>query len=234
MLAGLAVLAALMAPFAFGGSGARVLEPYTRAVGHFTLVALNAFNGWWLVYGEDAGGVEDSTILLAGLTARQVGLGLLAGALLGVVVLLGRALWRAGPGAAGGALWARRRAYAAALAWAAAALAFFYLPTQVHERYALYALPPLLLAALWRPGPARAALAGVWAVSGLVFLNLYYIAPLLPQRRLQQLFIGEILGRGVAVVLLVVGLGCAWALWRAGRPWRTGAEMQGGTIDDGR
>jgi hypothetical protein len=215
-LAGAAVIVALMAPFWFGGSGARVLEPYTRAVGHFTLVALNAFNGWWLLYGEQAGGVEDRTVLLAGWTARQLGLALLAGALLGIGGLLARALWRARLETEG----AQWRGYAAALAWAAAALAFFYLPTQVHERYALYALPPLVLAALWRPGPYRAALAGAWVVSGLVLLNLYYITPLLPQPRPQQQFIGEILGRGVAVALLAVGLGCAWALWRAGRSHR--------------
>jgi Gpi18-like mannosyltransferase len=205
--AGAAVLAVLFAPFWFGGSGARVLEPYTRAVGHFTLVALNAFNGWWMVYGEAAGGVEDSVALVGGWTARQIGLGLLFAALLCILALYGRALRRLR--AAGGA---NRQTYATALALAAVALAFFLLPTQVHERYALYLLPFLLLAALWRPPAARWGLGLVWVVSALVWLNLYYIVPLVPWERPVQQFVGDVLGRGVALALFGVGAACLWAL----------------------
>jgi hypothetical protein len=205
--AGVAVLALLVAPFWFGGSGARVLEPYTRAVGHFTLVALNAFNGWWLIYGEAAGGVEDSVVVLGGWTARAVGLGLLSGALLGIAALYGRALWRLRRVADDGG-----RAYATALALAATALAFFLLPTQVHERYALYLLPFLLLTALWRPARGGVPLSVVWMVSALVLLNLIYIVPLVPWDRPVQQVVGEVLGRGVALVLGGVGLGCAAAL----------------------
>jgi hypothetical protein len=207
LIAGAGVLALLFAPFWFGGSGARVLEPYTRAVGHFTLVALNAFNGWWLLYGEGAGGVEDSVMGLGRLTARQVGLGLLVLAVLGIGALYGRALWhlRASVSPAG-------HAYVTALALAATALAFFLLPTQVHERYALYLLPFLLLAALWRPAGAGPGLEVVWVVSGLVWLNLIYIVPLVPWDRPVQQFVGDVLGRGVALVLFAAGLGCVWSL----------------------
>jgi hypothetical protein len=213
------VLVLLFAPFWFGGSGARVLEPYTRAVGHFTLVALNAFNGWWLIYGEAAGGVEDQVVVLGGLTARQIGLGLLLGALLGIAALYGRALWRLrGAGADD------RRAEATALALAATALAFFLLPTQVHERYALYLLPFLLLAALWRPGAGGLPLGVVWVVSALVLLNLVYIVPPVPWDRPAQQVVGEVLGRGVALVLFGVGLGCLWSLATVAR--ETGGVMR--------
>jgi hypothetical protein len=209
-LAAAVVGAGLIAPFWLGASGARVFEPYTRAVGHFTLVALNAFNGWWLLYGEAAGGVEDSTVLLAGLTARQVGLGLLASALALLVAFYGRALWRRRQDAPS------TLPYIAALAWAAAALAFFWLPTQVHERYALYALPPLLLVALWQPGRAHRALALVAGVSVLMWLNLSYITPLVPLARPIQQFMGDVLGRGVALLFLAALLACGWGLLRAG------------------
>jgi peptidoglycan/LPS O-acetylase OafA/YrhL len=104
------------------------------------------------------------------------------------------------------------RAEATALALAAVALAFFLLPTQVHERYALYLLPFLLLAALWRPAGSGVPLSVVWVVSTLVLLNLIYIVPLVPWDRPVQQVVGEVLGRGVALVLGGVGLGCAAAL----------------------
>jgi hypothetical protein len=212
LAAGAVVMTLLFAPFWFGGAGARVLEPYTRAVGHFTLVALNAFNGWWLISGEGAGGVEDSVAVFGGLTARQVGLGLLLVALGGIAGLYARALWRLRGRAADA-----RRAYATALALAATALAFFLLPTQVHERYALYVLPFLLLAALWRPAGEGPGLGVVWVVSALILLNLVYIVPLVPWDRPVQQVVGDVLGRGVALVLFGAGLGCAWSLARVTR-----------------
>jgi hypothetical protein len=133
--------------------------------------------------------------------------------LLLILVLYARVL-RASLRAADGA---RLRAAGTALAWAGAALAFFLLPTQVHERYALYLLPPLLLAALWRPAGRGARLGLVWGVSGLVLLNLYYITPLLPWDRATQQFVGDVLGRGAAVIFLATGLGCGWWLARSGR-----------------
>ena len=205
---------ALAAPFWLGGAGAGVLAAYTQALGHFTLVALNAFNGWWLVYGEGAGGMDDGTVVLAGLTAREVGLALLALGLLGLAGLYLRALRRL---PADGAMADLPETEAGALAWGLAALLFFLLPTQVHERYALYVLPALVLAALFRVGGAAGAWRLAWLAAGLIWLNLFYIVPLLPLPRPVGQVLGEVGGRAIALAWIALAIYLAARLSRLGR-----------------
>jgi Gpi18-like mannosyltransferase len=209
--AGVVTLLVLLLPFLLGGSGLNVLNPYTHAVGYVPFVDQQAFNIWWLVYGPESSWMLDTTPVLLILTARQVGLLLLLATMVSVVLLYRRAL-RPTLGTGGGTA----RSYATALALLATALAFFLLPTQMHERYVLYSLPPLLLAILWAPRRARWWW-GVYAgLSGLVLLNLYFAAALIPLDPAVLPLFADI-GRGVAVALLAIGGWCGWLLFQAGR-----------------
>ena len=126
--AGAAVFVLLALPFWFGGSGQRVLDPYLHAVGQFPLLAVRAFNGWWIFFGEESGGIVDTDLRLAEITARNVGLVLFGGALILIVLLYWIGLRGTFRSAAAGA----QRPYLTALAFAAMAWAFFYLPTEAH------------------------------------------------------------------------------------------------------
>jgi len=97
-------------------------------VGRFPQVTNRAYNLWWLVVGDRA--VSDLNTW-GGLSYRSLGFLLVGCAAL--LVLLAVLRDPSGP---------NRAAAAAALS-----LAFFALPTQIHERYAFFALPFLLLAA---------------------------------------------------------------------------------------
>lgn len=128
--AGLAagLIVAACAPFALIGQGPGLYQAAAGSVGRFPQVTNRAYNLWWLVAGDAA--VSDLTSL-GSLSYRSLGL-LLVGvaALLVMLAVLRRP---DGPARAAGA--------------AALALAFFALPTQIHERYAFFALPFLLLLA---------------------------------------------------------------------------------------
>ena len=127
-LAALALIAAAVAPFALLGEGPGLYQAAVGSVGRFPQVTNRAFNLWWLVVGDRA--VSDLTVW-AGLSYRSLGFLLIgAAALVATLAVLRRP---DGP--------------TRALAAAALALAFFALPTQIHERYAFFALPFLLLAA---------------------------------------------------------------------------------------
>lgn len=118
--AGATVLVALI-PLGLAGQLGGMLSAYTTAVGRFPRATSGAYNLWYLWLGP---GPHDSVAVLGGLSARLVGLGLLAGA----VLLIGWALvLRPDP---------PTRLRAAALI----GLAFFCLPTQIHERYLFLAL----------------------------------------------------------------------------------------------
>ncbi len=116
-------------PLALLGQGPGMLQAYTGSVGRFPSLTSNAYNLWYLVTGGASG--PDTDLLFGVVSLRLVGLALVGSAALTVVALL---LRRAGPQqrAAGGAV---------------LALAFFVLPTQIHERYLFLALAPLVLAA---------------------------------------------------------------------------------------
>lgn len=123
-----ALIALASAPFALIGQGPGLYQAAVGSVGRFPQVTNRAYNLWWLVVDDDI--VSDLTEL-GGLSYRSIGMLLIGlAALLAMLAVLRRP---DGP---------TRAAAAAALA-----LAFFALPTQIHERYAFFALPFLLLAA---------------------------------------------------------------------------------------
>ena len=123
---GLIVLAC--APFVLIGQGPGLYQAAAGAVGRFPQVTNRAYNLWWLV-AEDWS-ISD-LVQVAGLTYRSIGF-----ALLGLTAFL-----------AGLACLRRPDGPSRAAAASALAMAFFALPTQIHERYAFFALPFLLLSA---------------------------------------------------------------------------------------
>jgi hypothetical protein len=122
------VLALACAPFALAGEGPGLYQAAVGSVGRFPQVTNRAYNLWWLVAGDRA--VSDLTEWL-GVSYRSLGFGLVGGAAL--LAMLAVLRDPSGP--------------SRAVAASALALAFFALPTQIHERYAFFALPFLLLAA---------------------------------------------------------------------------------------
>lgn len=118
---------AAAAPLVLAGRGQGLLESYLGSVGRFPRITNRAYNLWFLVVG---GRSESDTLPLLGpLSYRQAGL-LLVGA---ATLLVCLALLRRNDGPA--------RAGAAAVL----ALAFFALPTQIHERYLFLTLAFLAL-----------------------------------------------------------------------------------------
>ena len=124
----LACLVAACAPFVLLGQGPGLYQAAAGAVGRFPHVTNRAYNLWWLVVG--ARPVSDLTEW-AGRSYRSLGFLLVGAAALGVLLAFLR----------------RPNPLTLTVGAAALALAFFTLPTQIHERYAFFALPFLLLAA---------------------------------------------------------------------------------------
>lgn len=124
-----ALLAAGGAPMALAGQGPGMAQAYIGAVGRFPQVTNRAYNLWYLA--TLGAGRSDLDPALGPLSYRLVGMLLLGGAAL----LACAALWRRNDGPA--------RAEAAAVM----ALAFFMLPTQIHERYLFFSLAFLALRA---------------------------------------------------------------------------------------
>lgn len=128
-LAALAVLVGTCTPLVLLGQGPGLYQATVGSVGRFPQVTNRAYNLWWLVVG--ARPVSDLTEW-AGMSYRTLGF-----LLLGVVVLLTLL-----------AVLRRPDGPTRAVAAATLALAFFTLPTQIHERYIFFALPMLLLGAM--------------------------------------------------------------------------------------
>lgn len=124
----LALIVVASAPFVLIGQGPGLYQAAVGSVGRFPQATNRAYNFWWLVVGDQL--ISDQTTW-AGLSYRALGF-LLVG-LVALLVMLAVLRNPAGPLRALGA--------------AVLALAFFALPTQIHERYAFFALPFLLLAA---------------------------------------------------------------------------------------
>jgi Gpi18-like mannosyltransferase len=121
------LLVAAITPIALAGQGPGLYQAAAGSVGRFPDATARAYNLWWIITGGER--TSDLTEGLFGLSYRSWGLLLLGG----VALLVSLALWRRSDGPA--------------RAWAAAtlALAFFVLPTQIHERYAFFALAFLAL-----------------------------------------------------------------------------------------
>jgi hypothetical protein len=125
-----AALAALgCAPLLVAGQGPGLLQAYAGSVGRFPQLTNRAYNLWYLA--TLGGGGSDVGQRLGPLSFRLIGM-LLMGAAALLVCL---------------ALIHRSDRPARALGAAALALAFFTLPTQIHERYLFLALALLVMSA---------------------------------------------------------------------------------------
>jgi Gpi18-like mannosyltransferase len=120
------LIALASAPFVLAGEGPGLFQAAAGSVGRFPQVTNRAYNLWWLVVGDRA--VSDLTTF-GPFTYRTIGFALVG--LVALAVMLAVLRRPDGPTIALGA--------------ATLALAFFALPTQIHERYAFFALPFLLL-----------------------------------------------------------------------------------------
>lgn len=127
LLAGLVVLA----PYYAAGTTESLITTLLTVTDRYPFVSMNAHNVWWLVFGPSSLATSDLTSVGQGLlTYRAVGL-------IGFGMATGMILWR---------LWHRLsqdrsdRLVALAEACALQFLAFYLLPTQMHERYVLPAL----------------------------------------------------------------------------------------------
>jgi Gpi18-like mannosyltransferase len=133
LLAGGGLAAALAglgcAPLLLAGQGPGLLQAYAGSVGRFPQLTNRAYNLWYLVM-LGAGGA-DTGQGLGSLSFRLIGVLLMGGATLLVCV----------------ALLQRSDGRARSLAAAVLALAFFTLPTQIHERYLFLALALLMMSA---------------------------------------------------------------------------------------
>jgi len=150
-----ALLLAGAAPLIAANQGFGMAEAYLGAVGRFPRTTYGAYNLWHLALGGSS--VNDFEAALGPLSYRQIGLALLAGAVLLICV----------------GLWRRPTTRAAVAAGAAIALAFFVLPTQMHARYLFLPLASLALAACGdrRLIPLFALLAASATINVLGILN---------------------------------------------------------------
>ncbi|MFC5652018.1 hypothetical protein ACFPYJ_23455 [Paenibacillus solisilvae] len=118
-------MAALSYFGAAGSLGIMISQAYTDAVGFYISVTMNAMNIWFYIIGI-APGTNDTEILAAGVTMRNFGFGLLFISVIGICLYVYRS---------------REESTAVLLkASAALCLAFFMLPTEIHERYSIPAL----------------------------------------------------------------------------------------------
>jgi Gpi18-like mannosyltransferase len=194
--------AMVLAPFAAAG---RLSAPFRGAVSgldFYPAVSLNAANLWYLLVGDPYN--TSDAIRFLGISCKLWGLGLLALAL-GAVVL---PWWRV--------IAARRRAGAPGLpaaetllALALVGIAFFWFPTQMHERY-LH--PGVLLLG------AYAVASGRWAAYAV--LSSAYLLNLERVQRFRgftkygvQIFDPQL----IALAVLAVFAHGLWRLWRAAR-----------------
>jgi len=128
----LSLIVVLSAPLVLLGEGPGLYQTVVGSVGRFPQVTNRAYNLWWLVVGDQR--VSDLTEW-AGMSYRALGF-LLVGAAALLVML---------------AVLRHPHPHTCLVGAAALGLAFFTLPTQIHERYAFFALPFLLLASAADP-----------------------------------------------------------------------------------
>ncbi len=127
-LGGAAGVILVIAPMLLAGAFPSMMATFGRWVGDYPQLSVNGHNLWWLIKVGNVS-AEDTLPAVGGLSYRTVSLLLFA---LAYGLVLAGTLRRPG-----------RNLWAAA---AYVALAFFFLPTEVHENYGFAALPLLAVA----------------------------------------------------------------------------------------
>jgi Gpi18-like mannosyltransferase len=164
-VASIVTVLAVFAPFIIAGKMGNIIREYSQAPGSYQLLSVDAFNFWHLLFGEAASATSNLDTF-AGLTFRTWGTAAYLLALAMILVVGSRAVRNA--------LDDRQRVEAALASAAMTSLAFFWFPTEIHERYLF---PFLALAALWGTSGRREMV--IYLVLSLaVGLNIAYSLPI--------------------------------------------------------
>ncbi len=147
---------AVVFPFFIDGKAHIVVDKLFGAVGAYPYLSLNAYNIWWLLSGGTARDVLDSGYFLGLLSYKSLGLVLLGFFFTLLITYLNNRPLN------------KSRIF---LCCALAFFAFFMLPTQMHERYILPALPFLLIAA----SGSRSLKLVYCTLSASIFFNLLFV-----------------------------------------------------------
>lgn len=219
-----AACAIAILPFVLAGNRIYLWKVLAGSVDSQPRLALGANNFWWLLFGSEAKQIWDGYRWSDALSYKESGLLALAGFAFAALLA---AWWNARPASSDSPAKAGAgREGESALYWLAFFLgfAFYMAPTQMHERYLLYAFPALLLAATRGDGPGRrAALVSYVALSVLSFVTISAnLAAVYPQNMpwpalhaLGGLETRWSAGLHVAAFLLLL----AWAALRLTRGW---------------
>lgn len=205
LLVGLAVFHLLALPFGLDIPG--YLELMTRTAGGYSYLSVNAYNPWALVGSGDtpplaaSGYWSDDTLPLVGP---------LPGVVIGALALLAGFLWTIARAAV------RDDRWTLLVAATLLCMAFFVLPTRVHERYIFPAFAILPLLAVMDRRWLAATL--ILAVATLINLHGVLTNPLYGSADVETLPFGELARSGPLVVLsaLLSSGVTAWAAWRLG------------------
>ena len=120
-------------PFWYGGYLQDVWNVYSSSVGFYNIVSSSAYNFWWAMYGDAAGEIQDTTILLGSLPFRTIGVMLFGASLLYPIIILWSKL-KPSP---------QTGETLCAIFFAASfsVYSFFLWNTQMHERYSFPFIP---------------------------------------------------------------------------------------------
>jgi hypothetical protein len=201
-IAGLIVLA----PFIAAGTVGQMIHTVSTTIGHGPRIVSEAHNIWWLVGWGNAWHILDTQLMSGLVPYRAVGLVLFFGAAYGAV------LWR---------VWTAQRREAGrpetgrpetlSLLAAFVGLAFFMLPTEIHENYLFPTFPLLALAAVHdrRAWGLGAVLTLSWTLN-LLIIDQTLMKPLLAA---WPGFASAVFPLRVAGSVVNVGVLLAWAWW---------------------
>jgi Gpi18-like mannosyltransferase len=183
-------IAVVFVPFLATGHGHEIVSAYGHAVGAYSVLSIDAFNVWRVMFGSDARRISD-LIHAGGISYRMWGFLIYLAA---AVVVMG-IMWRRLAGLA-----QSERIHAALNAGAIAAFLFFLFPTEIHERYLFAFLP---LASIW--ATRRLAEISLYClVSVLIAIN---IAMVLPIAALEPVYAGiPYLDRVLSGLLILTAL----------------------------
>jgi Gpi18-like mannosyltransferase len=162
----------VLLPFIVTGHGGDVADAYGHAVGAYSVLSVDAFNIWRLIFGAESRRLSDLGHV-AGISYRTWGFIAYFLALTAVMSVA----WPRLQNATG-----TMRTKAALTVASIAAFLFFLFPTEIHERY-LFAFVPL--AAIWAT-EKRASL-GIYILTSIVIaLNIASVLPIASMRPLYE------------------------------------------------
>lgn len=192
LAAGLVLALLIVLPFVVAGYARQLIQIYTGAANLYPYLSVNAFNPWWILTVLGGGGrhsfLRDDEAFLGGLTLRALGIAAFLAA-------SGWIVWRCVRDARAASLASSRAWRLLTLQW----LAFFLLPTQVHERYLVPALLSMAPAVVLEPRWMR-----LYAVLSLcIALNVAYV---LPGNSIVWAITRIVTGDGIAVAAVLTGV----------------------------